>query len=302
MSRSALLLLLLAGCGPPQRQGDPNQGGEGSGVMIQNKGSDTLVNVAQALAQAYREARPSVAVAVSGGGTGTGVAALENGTVDVANASREIKPEEKQRIAKARGVPPLEHVVAFDALAVYVHKDNPIPHISKAQLAAIYGEHGTAERWTDLGVHVPGCADQEIIRVSRQNNSGTYEYFREWVLGDGDFKLGSLDMQGSKDVVDLVRRTPCAIGYSGLGYKTEDVRAACLSVDDAAPCVEPSHATVLDKSYPLSRPLYMYTLGEPAGEVSRYVLWVQSDAGQALVEKAGFISLPADMRPAVPTP
>ena len=296
------LILLLAACGAPQQSSGEGANGEGGGsAMIQNKGSDTLVNAAQALAETYRTVRPSVAIAVSGGGSGTGIAALENGTVDIANASREIKPEEMEKIAAARGGAPVEHIVAFDALAVYLHPDNPLAGITKAQLADIYGEQGKFEKWTDLGVEVPGCADQQIVRVSRQNNSGTYEYFREWTLGKGDFKLGSRDMQGSKDVVDLVRQTPCAIGYSGMGYKTDDVRAVCVHTEDDAPCAEPNMGAVLDGSYPISRPLYMYTIGEPGGEVSRYIQWIQSDAGQVIIEQAGFVPLSADQRKPAPT-
>ncbi|MFZ5478717.1 MAG: phosphate ABC transporter substrate-binding protein [Myxococcota bacterium] len=292
-----MLILSLVACGPAQKsEGDAAT--PGGNVMIQNKGSDTIVNVAQALAEEYRKVKPNVAIAVSGGGSGTGIAALENGTVDLANSSREIKAEEKEKIKAAQGKEPIEHTIAYDGLAIYVHKDNPIAKITKQQLADVYGEGGKAEKWTDLGVEVPGCADQQIVRVSRQNNSGTYEYFREWTLGKGDFKLGSRDMQGSKDVVDLVTNTPCAIGYSGLGYTTPEVRMACVAMDDAAQCVEPSVAAVLDKSYPISRGLYMYTLGEPTGEVGAYLDWIKSDAGQKIVEASGFVPLPADQRKA----
>lgn len=302
MKATTILLLSLTACGPGQQQ-QADQAAEGAapasggrGKLIQNKGSDTLVNVAQAWAEEYRKVNPNVAVAVSGGGSGTGIAALQNKTVDVANASREIKPKEKEAIKAATGTEPVEHTVAYDGIAVYVHKDNPIQKITKAQLAGIYGEGGKFEKWTDLGVEVPGCANQEIVRVSRQNNSGTYEFFREWVLGEGDMKLGSRDMQGSKDVVDLVTSTPCAIGYSGLGYLTPDVKAACVASDDAGACANPSIATVLDKSYPISRALYMYTLGEATGDVKGYIEWIQSDQGQAIVERSGFVPLPPEAR------
>ena len=302
MIRILPLVALLVACGEPQKAtpeaGKPAE--PGRGAMIQNKGSDTLVNAAQALAEEYRKVKPDVAIAVSGGGSGTGIAALENGTVDIANASRELKGEEKEKIKASTQKEAIEHIVAYDALAIYVHKDNPMQKVTKAQLADIYGESGTVQKWSDLGLTIPGCSDGSIVRISRQNNSGTYEYFREWALGKGDFKLGSRDMQGSKDVVDLVRSTPCAIGYSGMGYKTEDVRWVCVALDDAAACAEPSIATVLDKSYPISRGLYMYTIGEPGGEVSRYLQWIQSDAGQAVVEKSGFVSLPADQRKPAP--
>jgi len=198
-------------------------GGGEQRQVIQNKGSDTLVNVAQAWAEAYQTVNPSVVVAVSGGGSGTGIAALINGTVDLANASRAIKDKEAEQ-AKKNGHDPIQHVVGYDALAVYLHPDNPIDTLSLNQLAEIYADGGSYHSWTDLGVEVPGCQDQEIVVVSRQNNSGTYAYFREAVLGDADFRLGTRDMHGSKDVVDLVENTPCAIGYSGLAYATDHQR------------------------------------------------------------------------------
>jgi phosphate transport system substrate-binding protein len=301
-------LMLFLACGPAQsptpsntQPGTPPAGaGKSKPAMIQNKGSDTIVNLAQALAEEYRKVVPSVAIAVSGGGSGVGIAALENGTVDIANSSREIKPEELEKIKAAQQKDPIEHTIAFDALAIYVHKNNPIDKITKAQLAGIYGEEGKTDKWSDLKIKVPGCDSDEIIRVSRQNNSGTYEYFREWVLGMGDFKLGSRDMQGSKDVVDLVQNTPCAIGYSGMGYVTAEVKTVCTAADDTTACAQPSVATVLDKTYPISRGLYMYTLGEATGDAGRYIQWIMSDPGQAIVERSGFVPLPADQRK--PTP
>ena len=289
MKRAALLAALaaaagLAGCGKKSK-------------MIQNKGSDTMINLAQALAEEYRPPGPRIAIAVSGGGTGVGIASLQNGTVDIANASRELKAKEREQTRKKTGKDPIEHEVAYDALVIYTHRDNPITKITKSQLGCVYGEHGTCTRWTDLGVEVPGCSGQEIVRASRQNNSGTYAYFREWVLGEGkDFKLGSRDMSGSKDVVDLVGSTPCAIGYSGIGYKTDEVKTLCLAVGDDDPCVEPSLAAALSGEYKLSRPLYMVTLGEPEGDIKDYLDWVRSDAGQAIVERTGYAPLPLDQR------
>jgi len=283
--------LLAAGCGRSSQ----------SRSMIQNRGSDTMVNLAQAWAEEYRTVEPSVAIAVTGGGSGTGIAALINGTVDIANASREIEPAEAEAARKSTGKAPVEHLVAFDAITIYVHKNNPIKSISKRDLACIYGEKGTCVRWTDLGVEVPGCAGQEIVRVGRQNNSGTYMYFREWVLGKGqDFRLGSRDMHGSKDVVDLVERTPCAIGYSGMAYKTVGVNAVCVSRDEGVECVEPTTATTAAGQYPLSRGVYMYTLGEPTGAVARYLAWVQSDAAQEIATKLGFTPVPAEKRRRAP--
>ncbi len=271
-------ILLAVGCGGP--------GGSGR-TVLQNKGSDTLVNVAQAWAEAYQSVNPTVAIAVSGGGSGTGIAALINGTVDLANSSREMKESEKE-LARANGNEPIEHVVGFDALAVFVHSDNPMDGITLEQLAQIYGEGGTAEKWTDIGVTVPGCQEQEIIRVSRQNNSGTFAYFREAILGKGDFKLGSRDMHGSKDVVDLVQNTVCAIGYSGLAYATETVKMPCVSVNEEEACVYASSQTAIDGTYPIARPLFMYTLGEPAGEVKTYLDWIMSDEGQCIIADKGY--------------
>ena len=181
-------------------------------TVLQNKGSDTLVNVAQAWAEEYQKVKPEVVVAVSGGGSGTGIAALINGTVDIANSSRKMEAVEIDE-AKANGVMPVEHIVGHDALAVYLHKNNPATSLSIQQLQEIYGRGGTAKKWTDIGIEVPGCQGQKIVLVGRQNNSGTYMYFREAVLGKTrKYTLGTLDMHGSKDVVDLVEKTPCAIG------------------------------------------------------------------------------------------
>ncbi|MFQ5479021.1 MAG: phosphate ABC transporter substrate-binding protein [Candidatus Binatia bacterium] len=265
-------------------------GGDSSRTVIQNKGSDTLVNLAQAWAERYSALHNDVAVAVSGGGSGTGIAALINGNVDIANASRDIKEEEQEAVRKAHGQEAVEHVVARDAIVVFVHKDNPVPQLSLAQLACIYGEGGTCERWTDLGVEVPGCAGQEIIRVSRQSNSGTYVFFRETVLGKTrDFELGSRDMQGSKDVVDLVTHTPCAIGYSGMGYATAEVKSVCVAKNESSACVNPTPEAADSGLYPIARKLYMYTLGEPVGVVRDYLDWITSKEGQEIVVASGFV-------------
>ncbi|MBF0622020.1 MAG: phosphate ABC transporter substrate-binding protein [Magnetococcales bacterium] len=257
-------------------------------VMIQNKGSDTLVNVAQAWAEEYQKVEPKVAVAVTGGGSGTGIAALVNGTVDIANASRSIKAKEL-KLAKKRGIEPMEHIVGYDALAVYVHKNNPMKSISLAKLAEIYGEDGQISKWTQLGLEVPGCKSQKMVLVSRQNNSGTYAYFRKAVLGKKrDYKLGTRDMHGSKDVVDLVEHTPCAIGYSGLAYATPHVKMACINKAEGEKCTDPSVATASDRSYPIARPLFMYTNGEPTGATKKYLDWIMTDEAQCIILKKGY--------------
>lgn len=253
---------------------------------IQNKGSDTLVNVAQAWAEAYQHVNPNVVVAVSGGGSGTGIAAMINGTVDIANASREMKQSEIEQ-ATANGHDPVEHIVGYDALSVYLNRNNPVNELSIAQLAKIFGRDGGAERWSDLGIEVPGCSGGKIVVVGRQNNSGTHVYFRETVLGKQKYRQGVLEMHGSKDVVDLVEKTPCAIGYSGLAYATDNVKMACIAVD-GKPCVSPSEDTASDRSYPIARPLFMYTSGEPTGHIKEYLDWVLSDTGQCIILKKGY--------------
>ncbi len=278
-----LSLVILAACGRPS--GDPESGDR---VLIQNKGSDTLVNVAQAWAENYKEINPNVAVAVTGGGSGTGISSMINGTVDIANASRKMKDKEIE-MAQGNGIEPIEWVVGYDALAVYVHLDNPVEGFTLAQLAEIYGENGETESWTQIGVEIPGCESGEIVRVSRQNNSGTYVYFKEAVLGkERDYKLGSRDMHGSKDVVDLVLNTPCAVGYSGLAYAIPEVRMPCVAITEDGDCIAPSTETAIDRSYPVARPLFMYTAGQPEGVIKEYLDWILSDEGQCIIQDKGY--------------
>ena len=274
-------LLVLVACSRPE------PGAEGERSVIQNKGSDTLVNVAQAWAEAYKEVDSSTAVAVSGGGSGTGISSMINGTVDIANSSRKMKDSEIAQ-AKANGIDPKEHTVGFDALAVYIHPDNPADTFTLQQLAGIYGDGGGVEKWSQLGIEVPGCRSDEIVIVSRQNNSGTYAYFQKAVLNKGDFRLGTRDMHGSKDVVDLVENTPCAIGYSGLAYANEHVKLACIATEEGGECVNPSVATAADGTYPIARPLFMYTAGEPVGAVKVYMDWILSDPGQCIILDKGY--------------
>ena len=260
---------------------------------IQNIGSDTMVNLAQAWAEEYAKVSPEVSVEVSGGGSGVGVAALINGTAEIANSSRKLEPKEIED-ARKNGKDPKEFLVGYDGLAIYVHKDNPLEVISMEELAEVYKEGGKINKWSDLGVtNVPGAKSDELIRVSRQNNSGTYHYFRETVVGKkNDFKPGSMDMNGSKDVVELVSKTAGAIGYSGLGYATPGVKIVKVSPKKGEPGITPSVATVLDKSYPISRPMFMYTPGEPSPQARKYLDWILSDVGQKIVEQTGYVPLP----------
>jgi phosphate transport system substrate-binding protein len=267
-----------------------------AGTLIQNKGSDTLVNVAQAWAETYPSVNPDVTVAVSGGGSGTGIAAMINGTVDIANASRSMKDKEMKK-ARESGQDPVEHIVGYDALAVFINENNPATTFTFNQLGKIFGRGGEFTRWSDLGIKVPGCGSDEIVVVSRQNNSGTYAYFKSSVLksaaeagviSKGSFRQGTLDMHGSKDVVDLVEKTPCAIGYSGLAYATEHLKLACIAKQDGEDCVAPTVQTASDRSYPIARPLFMYTNGKPQGAIKGYMDWILSDAGQCILKKKGY--------------
>jgi len=262
-------------------------------TVIQNKGSDTMVNVAQVWAEEYRKVAPDVEVEVSGGGSGVGIAALVKGAVDVANASRDMKPSEIEMATKNTGKAPADFKVGYDALAVYVHKDNPMDEITLEQLTALYAEGGSVTRWSELGVTIPGVKDDTIVRVSRQSSSGTYEFFREHALGNKDFRLGSRDLNGSKEVVELVGTTPTAIGYSGMGYATPAVKMLRVAPKAGETAVAPTIAAVHDKTYPLARSLHLYTLGEPPAAAKAYVEWILSPAGQKIVEDAGYVPLSA---------
>jgi phosphate transport system substrate-binding protein len=298
MSRPALggcallaIAFALTCCGKgSSRTGDA--GSQGGRIIIQNKGSDTMVNVAQLWAEEYRKVAPDVEVEVSGGGSGVGIAALIKGAVDVANASRDMKPEEVDAAKRNNpGEEPTEFIVGYDALAVYVHKDNPMNEITLAQLAGIYAEDGTITRWSQLGVEIPGANDDMIVRVSRQSSSGTYEFFREHVLAEKDFKLGSRDLNGSKEVVELIGSTPTAIGYSGMGYATEAVKMLEISAGAGAPAYAPSVENTLNKTYPLARSLLVYTLGKPEGAIKKYIDWIMSETGQRILEESGYVPL-----------
>ncbi|MFQ5858548.1 MAG: PstS family phosphate ABC transporter substrate-binding protein [Anaerolineae bacterium] len=280
------LAWLLVGCGPPQQT--YNAGMSGSAQTIENKGSDTLVNLALAWAETYIELHPEMRISVTGGGSGTGIAAMINGTVNIANASRAMKPEEIAA-AEANGISPVEFVVARDAIAVVVHPSNPVEGLTLQQISDIYTRRIT--NWGRVGGE-----NRPIVLLSRESNSGTYVYFLENVIRLGDkksdllFSPETLLMPSSEGISAEVRQNPNAIGYDGLGYVTPDQKVVAVARDANSPYVLPSVDTVNDGTYPVSRPLYMYTAGQPAGAIKVYLDWILGE-GQALVSELRFVPL-----------
>lgn len=279
-----VLLLALSACagnsGTSTSQPAP-------GRSIQNKGSDTLVNLALAWAERYEELHPNVNISVTGGGSGTGIAALINHTVDIANASRQIKPEEV-KAAEANGTKPVEFVVAKDAIAVIVNPENPVSKLTLQQLSDIYS--GKINNWLDVGGD-----NRPIVRLSRETNSGTHVYFLEQVLRLGQkdnktlFSQDTLLLPSSEGISAEIRQNPNAIGYDGLGYVTPDLKVIAVARASTAPYVLPSPETVNNGSYPIARDLYMYTDGQPSGEIKDYLDWILSPEAQQIVSKLGFV-------------
>jgi len=272
------------GCGPRQTSAAEVAG---PAQTIENKGSDTLVNLALAWAETYIELHPEVRISVTGGGSGTGIAAMINGTVDIANASRAMKPEEIAA-AEANGITPLEFTVARDAIAVVVHPSNPVDGLTLQQISNIYT--GKITNW-----HQVGGEDRPIVLLSRESNSGTYVYFLENVIRLGEksnllFSPDTLLMPSSEGISTEVRQNPNALGYDGLGYVTPEQKTLAVARDERGPYVLPSVDTVNDGSYPISRPLYMYTAGQPNGDIKAYLDWILGE-GQTLVPKLGFVPL-----------
>jgi phosphate transport system substrate-binding protein len=276
-------LVLLAACSSSATDGTSST----TVAYIENKGSDTIVNLALAWAEAYQDIHPEVRISVTGGGTGTGIASLINETADLANASRKIK-EEELTDAKANGVDPLEHTIARDAIAVIVNPENPVSRLTLQQISDIYS--GKYNNWTELGGE-----DRPIVRLSRETNSGTHVYFLETVLRMGNkedktlFSMDTLLLPSSQGIIDEIRLNPNAIGYDGLGYVPADLKTIAIAEEAGGAYVLPSIATVNDKSYPIARDLYMYTNGQPEGDLKDYLDWILSPEAQQIVADLGFV-------------
>lgn len=254
---------------------------------IENKGSDTIVNLALAWAEQYQTEHPNVRISVTGGGSGTGIAALINGTVDLANASRRIKDEEIAE-AQAKGIEPLEHIIARDAIAVIVNPENPVSELTLQQISDIYS--GKITNWSEIGGE-----DRPIVKLSRETNSGTHVYFLETVLRLGDsedktlFSTDTLLLPSSEGIIAEVRNNPNAIGYDGLGYVPHDLKMIAIAEEEGGAYVLPAIATVNDKTYPIARDLYMYTNGEATGVTKEYLDWILSAEAQEIVAELGFV-------------
>jgi phosphate transport system substrate-binding protein len=238
------------------------------------QGSTTVLPIAQAAAEVYMDNNPDADITVRGGGSGTGIAALIDGATDIADASRPMKDKEI-KTAREKGVNPVANIVARDGIAVIVNPENPLNAISIADIKAIYT--GEISRWDKLG------GKGTIVVVSRDAASGTFEAFNELALSNAKLTDGALMLASNLEVARTVAQTPGAIGYVGLGYITDEVKA--LKVEG----IMPSQATVNDNTYPLARPLFMYTNGKPKGLAKGFIDFVMSSAGQKIVKEAGFV-------------
>jgi len=288
-----LMIAMAPGCGRPQGRGIAPDGKPGTaqkaGGSIQVKGSDTMVNLGKAWAQAFMTKYPDSQVAITGGGSGTGIAALIQGTTDIAQSSRTIKPEEIEA-AKKNGIESKEFLAGYDGISVIVNPGNPVKSLTIEQLADIFT--GKITNWKMVGGN-----DGKIVILSREVNSGTHVYFKEHVLNKGDskgtveFSADALMMPSSQAIADEVASNPNTIGYSGMGYVSEKQKAVPIAKDKNTEAIMPTMENVLSASYPISRPLFLYTKGEPEGTVKQFMDFVLSAEGQEIVKNEGFVPL-----------
>ncbi len=278
-----MVCLTASGC---ERQ-SPHEGPEG---FIQIKGSDTIVNAAQMVSEEFMKEYPYVFVAVTGGGSGVGVASLINKTCDIATMSREIKPKEIE-MANKRGVFPKEYVVAYDGVAVIINNSNPVTRLAIEDLHKIFT--GKASNWKEFG-----GKDLPIVTLSREVSSGTYSYFKDEVIKLGskdsaeEFSSQTLLLSSSQAIVEEVSGNEDAIGYLGMGYTSDRTKSLAISKDGTY-CL-PTAENVINKTYPLSRPLYFFTDGEPEGVTKLFIDYALSPEGQEQFEKTGFVPVRKD--------
>jgi len=266
---AVLASLAMSGCAPGQRA---------KAVTI--KGSDTMVILGQRWAESYMKAHPGTVIQVTGGGSGTGIAALINGTTDICQASRPMKDEEKSQAATHNGQPPVETVVARDGVTIYVAESNPVQSLTMEQLKGIFT--GAITNWKQVG-----GPDSPIVAYGRENNSGTYVFFKEHVLANGDFAAGVQTLPGTAAVVNAVAADARGIGYGGAAY-AKGVRECGVKKDDASAAVMPNKENVLNGSYVLSRALYFYTAKTPDGAIADFITFVLSTDGQNIASEVGY--------------
>jgi phosphate transport system substrate-binding protein len=257
------------------------------GRNISIKGSDTMVILGQRWAETYMKKNPAAKIQVTGGGSGVGLAALINGTTDIAESSRPMKDAEKSQLQQKRGVPVFELAVALDGLAVYVHEKNPLHELSLEQLKKIYT--GVAKNWKDVGGN-----DQRIILYGRENSSGTYAYFKEHVLENADYYPTTQTLPGTAAVINAVSKDIRGIGYGGIAY-LKGVKALKVKRNDSTAAVEPSLENVQKNIYPISRFLFWYLAGQPKDQIKKLTDWVVSAEGQSVVNDVGYYPLSAEM-------
>lgn len=256
---------------------------------IQIKGSDTMVNLGQAWAEKYMEENPMKFIAITGGGSGTGIASLINGACDIAMSSRDIK-EKEISLAGQKGIKPYETKVALDGLAVVVNQQNPVGKLTIDELAGIFT--GKITNWKDVG-----GKDEEIVMLSREVNSGTHVYFKEHILRKGDpnskeeFAPSALLLSSSQAIADEVASNPSAIGYYGMGYISDKQKPVMISAGENSEYETPSIENVVNGKYPISRPLFFYTNGEPQGLVKEFVDFCLSQEGQSVVVDTDFVPI-----------
>ena len=258
--------------------------------MIQVKGSDSEVNLVQRLAEVFMQNNPGVNIAVTGGGSGTGIAALINKTTDIANSSREIQPKEEEA-AKSAGVQPFRIVMATDGISVVTHPANPISKLTLGQLGKIF--KGEITYWKELG-----GKDTKISLYGRQSNSGTYVFFREFIV-KADYSLHMKAMNGNAQIIEALKKDRDGIGYVAVGYVVNDkgevmpgVKIVNISKDGQSEAYSPAKIeNVMSKKYPITRPLNHYTNGKPSGKLLDFIRFEISKEGQEIVRKEGFFPI-----------